>query len=132
MNSQQPKNDISQSDGYKAWINYLKTKIWAWMIGGIFVMYVLLQVTQWLIIFIGGMLLGLYMFQNWGPGSQQSRTEGKIKHIQKGWNFVKGSVDTALGTRERFDNYKNQERASSWADKGKQKVGKLFWATTRG
>jgi chromate transport protein ChrA len=44
------------------WINYLKEKLWVWILLGILVAYIFFKITEKILVIIGGGLLGAYMY----------------------------------------------------------------------
>lgn len=114
-------------DSIKSWTSYFYNKMWAWMVCGMIGVYVLLQITQWLIVVIGGSYLGLYLYKIWGPDRDKKIGGGRTK---KAWSFFKGSVDKVLRAKEGFDNYELRRRSDDWNDKDSWTVGDLFWKAT--
>lgn len=127
-------NDIS------TWLSYFRSKPWAWATGGVLVMYLFLHVAQGLIVFIGGIALGLYMYntveKNNSECSDNDGDRDGMNVVRNAWSAVRHVGDSVIGdpyvnnNKENFDNYRRlrKPRGRRWSIGD---IGDMVWRPTR-
>jgi hypothetical protein len=125
------KKPPTSPNGAGEWFQYLRKKVWAWIIGGILLMYLFFHIAQGLIVVIGGSALGLFLYQRYEGGSGGGPDQGASTHTaNRVWSAFRGTVDNAFGNREQFDNYDREQRAQL-AQRENFSVGRFLWRNTR-
>jgi len=74
-------------------IKWLKKQLWAWILFGIFVMSVFFYIAKGLIVFIGGIFLGMYMYNIYGKDNNEQTINNTLinntmKYVKKGINNI--------------------------------------------
>ena len=110
--------------GAGEWLQYLRKKVWAWIIGGILLMYIFFHIAQGLIVVIGGSALGLFLYQRFEVGPRGPPNQGAPNSANKVWSAVRGTVDNALGNYDR-------RRETEQAQRENFSVGRFLWRNTR-
>lgn len=74
-------------------IKWLKKQSWAWILFGIFVMSVFFYIAKGLIVFVGGIFLGMYMYNIYGKDNNNKTINNTLinntmKYVKKGINNI--------------------------------------------
>ena len=97
------------------WSNiiWLKKQLWAWILLGIFIMSVFFYIAKGLIVFIGGIFLGIYLYNIYGKdkGDKGDTTSAKVLNstlglMKKGVNSIMGNqLGDYSPVKENFNNF---------------------------
>jgi len=127
----------SETNNFTEWLAYLRTKPWAWALGGILIMYIFFHVAQGLIVVVGGSALGLYLYNLYGRDGDVPHTPSGMRVVRGAWSAVRHVGDSVLGEptererreRENFENFDNYRRARF--DPRRWSIGDMLWRSTR-
>lgn len=127
---------ISKND--KNFISYetllwLKKQVWAWILLGIFIMSVFFYIAKGLIVFIGGISLGVYLYNKYGKDGKDNsinigdNTENTNlfpgvgdKIFSNTMNFVKSGMINMIPKKENFINFNENKLFNN-----------MWWKNTR-
>jgi hypothetical protein len=127
---------ISKND--KKFISYetllwLKKQVWAWILLGIFIMSVFFYIAKGLIVFIGGISLGVYLYNKYGKdGKDNSINIGDNTEntnllpgvgdqiFSNTMNFVKSGMINMIPKKENFINFNENKLFNN-----------MWWKNTR-
>ena len=69
-------------------IQWLKKQIWVWILFGILIMSLFFYITKGLIVFIGGIFIGVYMYNIFGKDNQYRNYSNITENFN---NFTKNT-----------------------------------------
>jgi hypothetical protein len=130
---------ISKND--KNFISYetllwLKKQVWAWILLGIFIMSIFFYIAKGLIVFIGGISLGVYLYNKYGKDGKDEKDNSinigdNIENtsllpgvgdqiFSNTMNFVKSGMINMISKKENFINFNENKLFNN-----------MWWKNTR-
>ena len=126
-------NQNSQSFISYETLLWLKKQVWAWILLGIFIMSVFFYIAKGLIVFIGGIALGVYLYNKYGKddsGTSGGNTANNANNnspqgvgeqiFSNTMGFVKSGMMNMLPKQENFINFNENKLFNN-----------MWWKNTR-
>ena len=111
---------------------WLKKQLWAWILLGIFIMSVFFYIAKGLIVFIGGISLGVYLYNKFGKDdnyNNNNNNNNNSNNVPEGvgeqifsntMGLLKNGITNILPKNENFINFNNNKLFNN-----------MWWKNTR-